>query len=193
MLYRICRFLLLVIYNVIFRLEAVGKENIPAEGPVVLASNHLSNFDPPTVGIKLKRKVHYMAKQELFNVPVFGPLIRDLGAFPVKRGGVSKEAIRSAIGLLQQGEVMGIFPEGTRNSAEGAAAKKGAAMITMRSGATVVPVAIIGNYKPFRKMKIIYGKPVDLTAFINDSSPDMLERVTEAIMVRIRQMIKENQ
>ncbi|GGG57474.1 lysophospholipid acyltransferase family protein [Paenibacillus radicis (ex Gao et al. 2016)] len=193
MLYRICRFLLLVIYNVIFRLEAIGKENIPAEGPVVLASNHLSNFDPPTVGIKLKRKVHYMAKQELFDVPVFGPLIRDLGAFPVKRGGVSKEAIRSAIGLLQQGEVMGIFPEGTRNSAEGAAAKKGAAMITMRSGATVVPVAIIGNYKPFRKMKIIYGKPVDLTAFINDSSPDMLERVTEAIMVRIRQMIKENQ
>ncbi|MFF2090133.1 lysophospholipid acyltransferase family protein [Paenibacillus sp. NPDC058174] len=193
MLYRICRFLLLVIYNVIFRLEAVGKENIPAEGPVVLASNHLSNFDPPTVGIKLKRKVHYMAKQELFDVPVFGPLIRELGAFPVKRGGVSKEAIRSAIGLLQQGEVMGIFPEGTRNSAEGAAAKKGAAMITMRSGATVVPVAIIGSYKPFRKMKIIYGKPVDLTAFIDDSSPDMLERVTEAIMVRIRQMIKENQ
>ncbi|MUT65503.1 1-acyl-sn-glycerol-3-phosphate acyltransferase [Paenibacillus sp. NEAU-GSW1] len=192
MLYRICRFLLLVIYNFLFRLKAVGIENIPTDGPVVLASNHISNFDPPTVGIKLKRKVHYMAKQELFDIPVFGPLIKGLGAFPVKRGGVSKEAIRSAISLLQEGKVMGIFPEGTRHQAEGAAAKKGAAMIAIRSGATVVPVAIVGKYKPFSKMKVVYGKPVDLSAFIHDSSPDMLERVTEAIMVRIRELQQQH-
>lgn len=192
MLYRICRFLLRVIYSILFRLEAQGLENIPSEGPVILCSNHISVLDPPTVGIKVKRKVHYMAKQELFNIPVFGPLIRAVGAFPVKRGGVSKEAIRSAISLLNEGKVMGIFPEGTRNTEEGSAAKKGAAMIAVRSGATVVPVAIVGRYKPFRKMKIIYGKPVDLTALIQESSPDMLERVTDAIMSRIREMTKQH-
>jgi len=173
-------------------LEARGRENVPTDGPVVLASNHISLLDPPTVGIKLERKVHYMAKEELFKIPLFGPLIRGLGAFPVKRGGVSKDAIRSAINLLKEDKIMGIFPEGTRNSSEGSAAKKGAAMIAVRSGAVIVPVAVIGEYKLFRKMIVLYGKPVDISALIHDSSPDMLEQVTDAIMARIREMLQQN-
>ncbi|WP_054024356.1 lysophospholipid acyltransferase family protein [Bacillus sp. FJAT-28004] len=191
MSYLIFRFLLRVIYTVLFRLEARGTENIPADGPVVLASNHLSNFDPPTVGVKVKRKVYFMAKEELFKVPVFGPLIRSFGAFPVKRGGVSKDAIKSAITLLKEGNVMGIFPEGSRNNQSGAA-KKGAAMIAVRSGAAVVPVAIVGKYKPFSKIIVCYGKPIDLTAIIEESSPDMLEQVTDAIMARIRELAANN-
>lgn len=191
MLYSICRSLLRVIYAVLYRFEASGLENIPATGPVVLCSNHISLLDPTTVGTKVSRKVHYMAKAELFSVPLFGPFIRALGAFPVKRGGVSKEAIRSAIALLQEGGVMGIFPEGTRNAATGMG-KKGAAMIAIRSQATVIPVAIIGNYRPFRKMKIRYGQPIDLTAIINeDSSTDVLERITDAIMDNIRKMVNK--
>ncbi|MDQ8735477.1 lysophospholipid acyltransferase family protein [Paenibacillus sp. LHD-38] len=191
MLYLIFRFLLRVLYTLLFRLEARGTENIPATGPVVLASNHLSNFDPPTVGVKVKRKVYFMAKEELFRVPVFGPLIRAFGAFPVKRGGVSKDAIKSAITLLKEGNVMGIFPEGSRNNQSGAA-KKGAAMIAVRSGAAVVPVAIVGKYRPFSKIVVCYGKPVDLTALIEESSPDMLEQVTDAIMARIRELASNN-
>jgi len=132
-----------------------------------------------------------MAKEELFKIPVFGSLIRSFGAFPVKRGGVSKDAIKSAINLLKEGNVMGIFPEGTRNSQAGAA-KKGTAMIALRSGAAIVPVAIIGNYKPFSKIIVHYGEPVDLTAFIDQSSPDMLEQVTDAIMGRIRELSAAN-
>lgn len=191
MLYLIFRFLLRVLYTLLFRLEARGTENIPTTGPVVLASNHLSNFDPPTVGVKVKRKVYFMAKEELFRVPVFGPLIRAFGAFPVKRGGVSKDAIKSAITLLKEGNVMGIFPEGSRNNQSGAA-KKGAAMIAVRSGAAVVPVAIVGKYRPFSKIVVCYGKPVDLTALIEESSPDMLEQVTDAIMARIRELASNN-
>jgi len=191
MLYSICRSLLRIIYAVLYRFEASGLENIPATGPVVLCSNHISLLDPTTVGTKVNRKVHYMAKAELFNVPLFGSFIRELGAFPVKRGGVSKEAIRSAIGLLQEGGVMGIFPEGTRNAAASGMGKKGAAMIAMRSQATVIPVAIIGNYRIFRKMKIRYGQPIDMTAFIQDSSSDVLDRVTDAIMENIREMVRK--
>ncbi|NIK77563.1 1-acyl-sn-glycerol-3-phosphate acyltransferase [Paenibacillus castaneae] len=191
MLYLISRFLLRVIYTCLFRLEARGVDNIPASGPVVLASNHISNFDPPTVGVKVMRKVHFMAKEELFKVPVFGPLIRSYGAFPVKRGGVSKDAIKSAISLLKEGNVMGIFPEGSRNNQTGMA-KKGAAMIAVRSGAVVVPVAIIGKYRPFSKVIVCYGEPVDLTELIEEAAPDMLEQVTDAIMTRIRELAAKN-
>lgn len=191
MLYVIFRFLLLIIYTFLFRLEARGTENIPEDGPVILASNHKSNLDPPTVGVKIRRKVHFMAKEELFKIPVFGPLIRAFGAFPVKRGGVSKDAIKSAIALVKEGKMMGIFPEGSRNNQSGMA-KKGAAMIALRSGATVVPAAIVGSYKPFRKMLICYGKPIDLTAIIDESSPDVLEQVTEVIMSRIRELESSN-
>src|SRR4051812_16324497 len=118
MVYNVCRSLLRLIYAVLFRFEASGLENIPAAGPVVLCSNHISLLDPTTVGTKVNRKVHYMAKAELFNVPLFGAFIRKLGAFPVKRGGVSKDAIRNAIWLLKEGEMMGIFPEGTRNAGD---------------------------------------------------------------------------
>ncbi|TYP77785.1 lysophospholipid acyltransferase family protein [Paenibacillus methanolicus] len=190
MLYVVVRGLLRMFYTIVFRFKAVGLENIPSEGPVVLCSNHISNFDPPTVGIKVPRKVHYMAKAELFDIPVFGPLIRGLGAFPVKRGGVSKDAIRSAIALLENGGVMGIFPEGSRKAPSGMG-KKGAAMIAMRSKATVIPVAIIGSYKPFRRMVIRYGQPIDMSAFIQDSSSDVLERVTDEIMANIRDMVRE--
>lgn len=183
--------MLRILYAVLFRFEASGLENIPSSGPVVLCSNHISLLDPTTVGTKVDRKVHYMAKAELFDVPLFGPFIRSLGAFPVKRGGVSKEAIRTAIALLKEGKVMGIFPEGSRSAAGDSAGKKGAAMIALKSGAVVIPVAIIGKYGIFRKMRIKYGKPIDMSDFIQDSSSDTLERVTETIMINIRKMVKE--
>ncbi|MWC28443.1 lysophospholipid acyltransferase family protein [Paenibacillus sp. MMS18-CY102] len=190
MVYIFCRALLRLLYGLLFRLQAVGREHVPTEGPVILASNHLSVLDPPTIGIKLQRKVNFMAKAELFDIPLFGRLIRQCGAFPVKRGGVSKESIRASIELLSNGGMMGIFPEGTRKSS-GEAGKKGAAMIALRSGAAIVPVYIEGNYKLFRKMIVRYGPPVDLSDIIAEPSSDALERVTERIMNEIRSLRKK--
>ncbi|WJH34218.1 lysophospholipid acyltransferase family protein [Paenibacillus aurantius] len=187
MLYRIFRFLFKLLFVGIYRLEVIGRENVPAHGPVVLCANHTSNLDPPLVGVPLKRKVHYMAKEELFRVPVLGWLISRFGAFPVKRGGVSKESIRLAIQLLKENRMMGIFPEGSRSNA-GGMGKKGAAMLALRSNATVIPVAIVGEYIPFRKMTIIYGKPVDLSEFAGGGS-ESLEAATDKIMNTIRQMV----
>mgnify|MGYP001413831939 CR=1 FL=1 len=189
MIYVFCRGLLRLIFAVLYRLETVGKHHIPSEGGVLLCANHISVMDPITVGIKLKRQVKYMAKAELFDIPGFGWLLRQLGAFPVKRGGVSKESIRLSINILRDGELMGIFPEGTRNSTTGVA-KKGAASFALRSKATVIPAAIIGEYKLFRKMKVIYGAPVDLTEFMGEGTGDQLEAVTERIMSRIYEMQK---
>ncbi|MDR9853797.1 lysophospholipid acyltransferase family protein [Paenibacillus sp. VCA1] len=189
MFYEFCRGVLNVMFTLVYRLEAVGEENIPKEGGVLLCSNHLTVLDPITVGIKVKRRIKFMAKAELFKVPVLGPVITKLGAFPVKRGGVSKESIKNSLTILRNGEVMGIFPEGTRNSDSGAA-KKGAATFALRSGAAVVPVAIIGNYKFLRKMKVIYGAPLDLSGFKEMESGEAVEAVTDNIMSRIREMQK---
>ncbi|MCM3126539.1 lysophospholipid acyltransferase family protein [Paenibacillus provencensis] len=189
MIYSICRGLLRFIYTVLFRLEAVGRENIPREGGVVLCCNHISNYDPPTLGIKIERKVRFMAKSELFDIPVLGPVLKAVGAFPVKRGGVSKESIKTALKILRDGQVLGIFPQGSRNN-DGGIGKKGAASFALRSGSVVVPAAIIGEYKLFRKMKIVYGKPVNLDEFKDDPSGDALERATEKIMSKIDEMTK---
>lgn len=195
MSYKIFRFLLRVIYRILFRLQAVGTEHVPAEGPVIIASNHISLLDPPAVGVLIKRQVHFMAKEELFKVPVLGPLIRSFGAYPVKRGGVSIDAIKSSINLLKSGKMMGVFPEGTRQKvddpAAAAGAKKGTAMIALRSNATVVPVAIVGGYKLFRRTTIIYGKPVDIKSVTAAEGQDVYEAVTEEIMRHIN-ILKAN-
>ncbi|GGA22937.1 lysophospholipid acyltransferase family protein [Paenibacillus physcomitrellae] len=188
MIYSFCRVIVRAIYKLLFRFEAAGLEHVPQEGGVLLCSNHISNFDPPAVALLLKRKVHFMAKAELFEVPVFGKLITELGAFPVKRGGVSKESIKTSLKLLREGYVMGIFPEGTRKAAADAAVKKGAANFALRSGAAVVPVAIIGTYKLFRKVKVVYGPPVDLDEFRSDPSGEAVEAATERIMTSIREL-----
>jgi 1-acyl-sn-glycerol-3-phosphate acyltransferase len=187
MIYVICRGILRGIYALVMPIRTVGMENVPEEGGVLLCCNHISNLDPMTMGIKLKRKVKFMAKAELFGVPVLGWLVRQLGAFPVKRGGVGKESIKTALGILRSGEVMGIFPEGTRNTDSGVA-KKGAAHFALRSGAAVVPVAIKGEYKLFSRITVIYGEPIDLSAFAGAGS-DQLEAVTDVIMERIRGMV----
>jgi 1-acyl-sn-glycerol-3-phosphate acyltransferase len=189
MLYRFCRMLLRAIYALLYRLEARGIENIPSGGPVILCSNHKSLQDPITLGIWVHRKVHYMAKSELFRVPLLGPLIRGLGAFPVKRGGVSKEAIRTAIHLLQQGNVMGIFPEGTRNQSLGMG-KRGAVTMAIRARAIVVPVALIGEYRLFRKMIAVYGAPIDMKPYADAGTAESTEQATDLIMSRIREMLQ---
>jgi len=189
LLYRSLRFGFRGLFKILYRWEIIGAENVPEQGPVVLCCNHTSNWDPPFLGSALSRKVNYMAKAELFNIPVFGWIIRQVGAFPVKRGGVSKESIKLAIQLLRDGQILGVFPEGSRSNA-GGMGKKGAASLALKSGATVVPAAIVGGYKLFRKTSVIYGKPLDLSEYAGGSS-EQLEAATDKILSVIRQMIEE--
>jgi len=186
MFYEICRSLVRGLIFVMYRLKTEGLEHIPSSGPVILCSNHLSNLDPVFLAAPLNRRVHYMAKMELFSIPVLSWLIVKLGAFPVNRGGVSKNSIRTALQLLSEGKVLGIFPEGTRGKMSGVG-KKGAASLALKSGAAVIPVAIIGNYRPFRRMKILYGPPLDMSGFA-DGSSESLEKATDLIMSTIRHL-----
>jgi 1-acyl-sn-glycerol-3-phosphate acyltransferase len=190
MLYSTLRALFHFIFRLVFRLKVIGLENIPHGAPVILCANHTSNLDPPFLGSPLVgRRVHYMAKAELFDVPVLGWFLPRISAFPVKRGGVSKESIRLSLQLLQDNNILGIFPEGSRSNA-GGIGKKGAASLAFKSGATVIPSAIIGGYKPFRQMTLIYGTPLDLSEFAEGGSA-ALEQATNKIMETIRTMVEK--
>ncbi len=186
--YGLGKLLCRIIYYGSFRLRVHGRDHIPEQGPIILCSNHISNMDPPLVGLPLSRRVHFMAKAELFKVPVLGYLIKSVGAFPVKRGGVSKESIKIALTLLRQGNMLGIFPEGTRRNQDGAA-KRGAAALALRSNAKVVPVAIIGRYKLFAKLAIHYGEPLDLSDCKDDEGNPSPDLATEKIMSAIQKLL----
>ncbi|MBE1445987.1 lysophospholipid acyltransferase family protein [Paenibacillus sp. OAS669] len=190
MLYSTLRALFHFLFRTLFRLKVVGLHHIPTDGPVILCANHISNFDPPLLGSPIiKRRVHYMAKAELFEVPVLGWVLPRICAFPVKRGGVSKESIRLSLQLLKENNIIGIFPEGSRHNA-GGMGKKGAASLALKSGATVVPAAIVGNYQLFKRMTLVYGPPVDISEFAEAGS-EGLEQATDKIMATIRSMVKQ--
>ncbi|MCR8634440.1 lysophospholipid acyltransferase family protein [Paenibacillus radicis (ex Xue et al. 2023)] len=190
MLYSTLRALFHFIFRLVFRLKVVGLENVPHGKPVILCANHTSNMDPPLLGSPLVgRRVHYMAKAELFDVPVLGWVLPRISAFPVKRGGVSKESIRLSLQLLSENKILGIFPEGSRSNA-GGMGKKGAASLALKSGATVVPAAIVGGYKPFKQLTLVYGKPVDISEFADQGS-EGLEQATDKILSVIRTMVKQ--
>jgi 1-acyl-sn-glycerol-3-phosphate acyltransferase len=128
------------------RLKAEGINNLPQEGPVIIAANHVSFWDPVLIGIIVNRPIHFIAKQELFNYKILGKLLTGLNAFPVKRGSPDRKAIRHALQILQQGQVLGIFPEGTRNRDNiDLKAASGIALFALKSGAPVVPTACLGS------------------------------------------------
>ncbi|MEH7501102.1 lysophospholipid acyltransferase family protein [Neobacillus drentensis] len=184
-----------VIYGVFkpwYRIEAIGREHFPKEGGVLLCANHIHNFDPLVVGIMAPRPVHYMAKEEIFSVPVLGNMVRKCNAFPVKRGFSDREALRTGLKILKDGHVFGLFPEGTRSkTGELGKGLSGAGFFALRSTATVVPCAIIGPYRSFRKLKVVYGQPIDMEEMRKEKAST--EQVTELIMSKIEKLKNEHQ
>ncbi|MGQ0571841.1 MAG: lysophospholipid acyltransferase family protein [Armatimonadota bacterium] len=124
-----------------------GREHEPERGTVLAICNHASAIDPPIAGVALCRQARYMGKEELVRTPILGPLLRSIGVFPVRRGEADRQSIRTAFQILGRGDVLVMFPEGTRSS-DGRlrAAEPGAALLALRSGATVLPMAVIGSH-----------------------------------------------
>ncbi|ACX52265.1 1-acyl-sn-glycerol-3-phosphate acyltransferase [Ammonifex degensii KC4] len=180
----VCRLYLHIFRS--FRVE--GLEHFPREGPVIVAANHQSYLDPVALGCALPRRVYYMAKEELFHIPVLRTLIRWLGAFPVKREEMDRRALRTALNLLARGQVVGIFPEGTR-SREGKLLplQPGAALLALKSGAPVVPVALTGTRGWWGRVRVKIGRPFYLTA--DGPSRSQLTEGSRKIEVALKELL----
>lgn len=142
-----------------------GLENMPADGPVIVASNHISLWDPIIVGCTLPRQVFFMAKEELFAKQVLGKILKGLGAFPVKRGQGDIGAIRKSLAVLKEGKVLGIFPEGTRSqSGDIQEAMAGIVLIMEKSRAPILPIKIYGSKRLLSQKRgnigITVGEPI---------------------------------
>lgn len=178
----------------ILRVRAEGIENMPAEGPVILCCNHRSNYDPVMLGAVLTRPLCFMAKAELFKVPLLRGLIRLLGAFPVQRGRGDIDAIKTSLRVLKSGKVLAMFPEGHR-LIEGGAPRKfksGVAMFAYKTGAVILPAAIIceGEMKPFKKKKIVIGKPfLSKDIGLTEGTPEAFREASEELRARVTAMM----
>lgn len=179
-----------IYFKSMYKVEVIGEENFPKEGGVLLCSNHISNFDPPVVGVACPRTVHFMAKAELFEKPVGKAILNSIQAFPVKRGLGDKQALRNGLNVLKQGQVLGLFPEGTRSkTGEIGKGLAGAGFFALKSNAKVVPCAIIGSYEKFKKLKIVFGPPIEMDEYRERKAS--AGETTEMIMDEIRKL-KEN-
>ena len=185
-LYRLGRVLFFIL-----GLKSKGKQNIPTEGPLIVAANHVSIWDPIVVALVLDRPVHFMAKAELFNYAILGKLLLKLNAFPVKRGSADKNAIKHALNIINNGTVLGIFPEGTRNriTEEIIRPQMGTAMIALKTGAPVLPVACIGTKHTFplgwfRPLEVRVGEPLYLHEFEG-------QKVNSALMAQVSDIITD--
>ena len=169
--YRVCAALVSSLAKVLFRPTVIGAENIPLEGPVLIAPIHRSNVDFALTLFISKRKAFFMAKDSLFRVPLLGPLITHLGAFPIHRGSADRESMVHSEAVLQQGHALVLFPEGTRKEGPNVAPlHDGAMFLAARTGARVVPVGIGGSDRAMpkgaklprpTKIRIVVGAPID--------------------------------
>ena len=187
-----------VIFRPLFKFKVIGKENVPASGPVILASNHASNLDPLLIATALPRRVNFVAKEELFGPPLQRFLNTRWKAIPVRREQLDKGVLRVILARLKAGEIIGLFPEGTRGDGEALLpGKAGIGMIVSMAGAPVVPVYIKGSHLAFGKknkkfkmtpITMVCGRPVEFPKEPGESGHERYQRISDSIMAEIEKL-----
>lgn len=157
---------LLRLYLLLFtRFRVFRRGELPKEGGVLVCANHYSWMDAVAVAIVLSRPVHFMAKEELFRNPLLAWFFRGVHAYPVKRGAADRAAVKETLSLLERGEVVGIFPEGTRTkTGELGPGQPGIGLFSHRARVPILPIGIAGSYKPGRAIVTIVGELMDFAS-----------------------------
>ena len=192
----VSKLFVLPIYKFVFRGHLIGRENIPKKNSFIMVSNHGSLLDPPLLGHALGRNISFMAKAELFKIPLLGFIIKACGAYPVKRGIVDKNTIKTACKKLSHDNCIGIFIDGTRQkNGRVNKPKQGAALLAFKNQKLLLPVAIVNSHRLIRfkffiplfsKIVIKVGKPVQPP---QSSSRDDLNSVTIYLQDKINNLI----
>jgi 1-acyl-sn-glycerol-3-phosphate acyltransferase len=187
LIYRFVQFCFRLFFILIYRVEVLGQKNIPLKGSYIFASNHLSNLDPPLVGCFSKRyDLYYFAKEELFENKFFGAMLKLVKAFPVKRGKMDLKAMKSVFDILELGNSLLIFPEGTRRKNNEYTPKKGLGFIYLNSPISIkiIPVKVVNTDKffKFKKLKLIFGEP-----FIIENQKDYFE-ISKIVLDKIEKL-----
>lgn len=183
-----------------FRVEVHGADNLPESGGFILASNHVTDFDPVFIGIRIKRQLNFMAKAELFKNKLFGAVIKGLGAFPVERGKGDSTAIQKAIDTVENGDVLAIFPEGTRSkTGELGRFKSGAIVVASQTKADIVPTSIYikdiksGGIKFRSKVVVRYGEVIPNEKLqIDVNNPSTIKKASLRVHDAVAALLEES-
>ena len=200
--YAFIRFLVWLIGKIYFRLSSSGQEYIPKEGAVILATSHRSFVDPPMVAGMCPRQIYFMARHDLFEISVFGEMIRRLHAYPVHRGEFDRHAIKLTFDILKDGQVVMIFPEGTRTpDGKLQPAFAGVGLIVHKAKVPVVPCYLEGSYESFPrhvkfpppgKITVRYGPVIDFSHYYSQpGSKEIYQTIATEIMTHISQLIPQ--
>ena len=195
--YYVCRVIIKILLRILTRCKVTGKENVPQEGSLLVVANHLHAYDPAVLGISLGRKVIFMAKEELFHFRLRAYLLSGLGSFPVHRGKLDRQAIRQSEKVLANGLALAMFPEGSRSeSTQLQLALRGSALIASRSGAPILPAAIIGTERlkglgwiSRPRIAVNFGKPFYLPKSGAKVTKEELLENTDFVMQRIAELL----
>ncbi|MFR5683282.1 MAG: (d)CMP kinase [Clostridia bacterium] len=182
--------LLAGVYHFLFKLEVKG-EPIPEEGAYIICANHINYWDAVGLVVNTKRKVYFMAKEDLFHHRFLNWIAHVFDVIPIKRGTQDLEGMKRALKVLNNGELLGLFPEGTRKGiAKSGKLKNGAAFMALRTGVPVIPCGIQGNFKPFTKVILNFGKPLDFGK-VKTPEKEQLENASKQIMESIIMLTNE--
>lgn len=187
MFYTIVRTILKFITILLYRPKVIGIEKVPSTGRIIVCSNHYNFWDPILIASIIPRKVHFMAKAELFEKPVLSWALPKVGAFPVKRGQADRKAIKWAIELLENDKVLGIFPEGTRSkTGELQKGEPGISFIAVKGKSPIIPIGISGSYKLFKPLVVNVGEPMTIEQsperkLSSEELQDFSDRIMELI------------
>lgn len=191
------------LFKVLFRYRIEGRANEPERGPFIVAGNHASAVDPLIIGSAIRNRAAYMGKAELFSVPIVGPWLRSVGVFPVKRGQPDRAAIRHSLDILASSGVLVMFPEGTR-SPDGRLqdAEPGAALLALRTGVAVLPVAVLNSHRAlpkgsalprFQRVIVRLGRPLSVPKIDGRLDHQLLEEWGRRIMAELAKLLPEDQ
>lgn len=187
------KFVMRIYCKIVYRYKIIGKENIPKEGAVIFCANHRSYLDPPLVEITCKRDdTRFLAKRDLVKNKMFAFLGNAFNVILVDRDSRDVKALKDSVKTLKNGNAIALFPEGTRNGIEkGESAKGGASYFALNTDSVVVPIGIKGGKKPFQKVIITYGKPIDYSEYKEKrKEKETIEYVTNSIMENIIELTK---
>lgn len=184
-----------IIAIILYRPKIVGKENLPKETGALLCPNHVHNLDSAVIVSMFHRKVNVLAKEELFKNRFICWLADLFGIYPVKRGSADLQAIKISLKLLKHDELLLMFPEGTRNGlAKGVKPKNGAVLISATAEKPIIPIGIQGSFKPFRKVIVNIGKPIDYSKYKDDiKDKELMTKLTDELMSKVIKLRDEKE